>query len=105
MWIKSVILEDHRDIPIFGRNVVDKPTADTDLSLRDSLQSGNHAQQRRLSATRWANKNDELAIFDLDARRGDGAYVSGVNLGNALQFELCQSIAPLQDKVDPEHFG
>ena len=37
-----------------------------DLARRDVLEPGEHAQQRRLSAARRADEDDELAIGDVE---------------------------------------
>ncbi|TPW03287.1 MAG: phenol hydroxylase, partial [bacterium] len=60
--IERVGLEDHGDVPVFRRHVVDHPSADPDGAARDYLQAGHHAQERRLAAARWADQHDEFLV-------------------------------------------
>ena len=62
--IESVVLEDHRDVAVLRRNIVDQPVVDVDLTLRHVLQPRDHPKQRRLPAPRWSHQHDELAILD-----------------------------------------
>ena len=48
-----------------GAQVVDDAPADPDLAVADLLESGDHAQRRRLAAARRADEHDELAFVDL----------------------------------------
>ncbi len=65
--IEGVILEDHGDIALFGREFVDDPAADADDSAVDFLQPGDHAQERAFAAAGGADQDSELAIGDVDA--------------------------------------
>ncbi len=40
--------------------------ADQDLAVADLLEPGDHPQQRRLAAARWADQHRELAVGDVD---------------------------------------
>jgi len=44
--IQRVVLEDHRDVAILGRDVVDTPAADVNFAAGRLLESGDHAQRR-----------------------------------------------------------
>ena len=44
----------------FGRNVVDELAVDVELALGDLLETGDHAQGRRLAAARRTDEDDEL---------------------------------------------
>ena len=48
--IERVALEDHRDVAILGRDVVDDAIADPQLAAGDLLESGDHPQAGRLAA-------------------------------------------------------
>ena len=50
----------------FGGNVVHDPLADADLAGGDVLEPRDHAQQRRFSAARRPDQDDELAVADAD---------------------------------------
>src|SRR6266545_2836168 len=64
MRVERIALEDHRDVAILGRYVVDDALADLQVAARDLLQAGNHPQARRLAATGWADQHHELAVQD-----------------------------------------
>src|SRR5205085_7318939 len=51
VWIERVVLEDHGDVAISGREVVDDAVADADLAVGDLLEAGDHPQRRRLAAS------------------------------------------------------
>jgi 2C-methyl-D-erythritol 2,4-cyclodiphosphate synthase len=63
--IQRVGLEDHRDVPVLGGDVVDHAVADANLSLGDRLQAGQHTQCRGLSTSGWADQDHELLVLDL----------------------------------------
>jgi len=62
--IERIVLENHGDVALFRRHVVDHALADPDLARRDVLQPGNHPQQRRLAAAGRPDQHDELAVAD-----------------------------------------
>jgi hypothetical protein len=64
--IERVVLEHHRDVALFRRNVVDAALADADLARADLLEARDHAQQRRLAASRRADQHGERAVGDVD---------------------------------------
>jgi hypothetical protein len=64
--IERVILEHHRGVALFGRQVVDDAVGNADLAGADVLQSRDHPQQRGLAAPGRADQHDEFAIGDLD---------------------------------------
>jgi hypothetical protein len=66
MGVERVVLEDHRDVALFGRHVVDHAIADADLARRDVLEAGNHPEQCRFAAAGWPDQDDELAVADRD---------------------------------------
>ena len=43
--IERVVLKDHRDIAVFGRDIVDQTVADVEFTLRDVFEARNHAQR------------------------------------------------------------
>ncbi len=46
------------------RHVVDDRAVDAEIARGDLLETGDHAQQRRLAAARWADEDHELLIAD-----------------------------------------
>ena len=65
--VERVALEDHRDVAILGRHVVDDAIADPERPARDLLEPGDHPQAGRLAAARWSDQDHELAVPDLEA--------------------------------------
>ena len=79
--IERVILENHRDVAIFRRDVVNSFVADEDVALRDLLEAGDHAQSGRFSATRGPDEHDKLTVRDLEADIVDRGHVSAFSPG------------------------
>ena len=63
---ERVILEHHADVARARRQVVDRLAADTHSARRRLNETGDHAQRRRLAATRRAEQDDELALCDVE---------------------------------------
>ena len=76
MRIERVVLEHHRDVALGRLDLVDDAPADIDLAGRDGLQSGDHAQQRRLAAAGWADENDEFTVADVEVDPLDDLHPS-----------------------------
>ena len=86
MRVERVVLENHRDVTVFRRKIVDALVANQDIALRDLFETGDHSQGRRLSTARRADENDELPVGNLKAEilhRGDF-------LASALQGRSCK---------------
>ena len=66
MRIECIVLEDHGDIAILGRNVVNDFIANTYGAVRDFLEPGNHAKRGRLPTARRADEHDEFAVLDVE---------------------------------------
>ena len=64
--VERVALEDHRDVAILGRDVVDDAIADPERAVADLLETGDHPEAGRLAAARWADEDHELAVGDLE---------------------------------------
>jgi hypothetical protein len=64
--VERVVLEHHRDVALFGRQIVDNAVADADFTGVDLLEPGDHAQQRALAAARGADEHGERAVADVD---------------------------------------
>src|SRR3954463_5198895 len=63
--IERVGLEHHRHTPVGRFQICHVPAADADAALGDVLQPGDGPQQRGFSAARGADKDHELAVFDV----------------------------------------
>ena len=64
--IERVGLEHHGDAAVGRLDIVHHLAADGDLAAADVLQPGDHPEQRRLSAARRADEDDELAVGDVE---------------------------------------
>jgi len=64
--VERVALEDHRDVAILRRQVVDDPIADADLAAADLLEAGEHAQGGGLAAAGGADEHHQLPVPDLE---------------------------------------
>ena len=77
--IERVVLEDHRDIAVFGRHQIDELVADPHLSGGDILQSGDHAQEGGFPAPGGAHDHEEFAALHPESRLLDRDDVTGVD--------------------------
>src|SRR5213082_2450652 len=55
--IQCVRLEHHRETALRGRYLVDTLAVDQELAFADTLESGDHAQERRLAAARGPDED------------------------------------------------
>ena len=80
--VQSIVLEDHGDVPVLGRDVVDDAAVDDDLALGDLLKAGDHAQGGGLAAAGGADEDDELLVLDVDVEllHGDDALVGDLEV-------------------------
>src|SRR5689334_19241506 len=69
MRVKRVILEHHRDVTIFRRQVIDDLAPDTDVTRGDFLETGNHPQRCAFATTGRANQDDELIVRNVEIDR------------------------------------
>jgi len=67
--VEGIVLEDHRDIAVFRRDIGDISVTDEDAPIIDFFESCEHSQRRGLSAARRPDENKELAIFDPEVER------------------------------------
>ena len=78
--VERVALEDHRDVAVLRRQVVDDAVADPDLALADLFQAGEHAERGGLAAARWPHEHHQLAVPDLQVEVVDCLRPVGVDL-------------------------
>ena len=68
-----IALEDHADIALVRRDIVDDLVIEADLAAFNGVEARDHAQKRRLSASRRAEQGKEFSILDvLRQSRDDG---------------------------------
>ena len=82
VWVQRVVLEDHGDVAVTRRQVVDDLVVDAQFASGDLLEPGEHPQRRRLAAARWADEDHELAIGDLEIEGVDSLRPVLVALGD-----------------------
>ena len=80
--VERVVLEDHRDVALLGREVVDDPLADPQLAVGHLLEPRHHPQRGRLAAARRADEDDELPVLDLEVEIDDGARAVRIGLAD-----------------------
>jgi hypothetical protein len=71
MWEKRVVLEHHVHVPPVRRRPGHIGTTQENASLVWLLETGDHAEGRRLPAAAWTEQREELAFLDID---GQGAH-------------------------------
>ena len=82
--VEGVALEDHGDVTVLGRDVVDHAVADLQGPGRDLLEPGDHAQAGRLAAAGGAHQDHELAVVDRQVHVVDGGHVAEL-LGDVIE--------------------
>ena len=80
-------LEHHVDGPLVGRRRGDVHAVDPDAALGRALESGHHAQQRRLAGARAAEQAEDLAAVDVERDVVDGDEVAEP-LGQLLEPDI-----------------
>ena len=84
---EAVLLEDHADVALAGRDVRDVAPVEDDPALGDALQAGEAAQQRGLAAARGAEQRDEVALIDAKVDVVQDRVVAKA-LDHALEFNV-----------------
>jgi hypothetical protein len=86
MRVQRVILENHRDVAVFGGYIVHELVAYVQLTFGNFLQTGDHTQSGGLAATGGADKDDEFLICDIQVKIGDGHKAVRVFLYHVFKF-------------------
>ena len=86
--VQRVVLEDHRDVAVLRRLLVDHLAADQQLAVGDVLEAGDHPQGGRLPAARRADEDDELAVVDLEIHVLDGLVAVGIALRDVVEDDV-----------------
>ena len=92
--IQRVVLEDHRDVSLFRREVVHDLVVDAELSVRDLLEARNHPQSGRLAAARRADHHHQLAVVDRQIEVEDGLRAVVEDLRDLVEFDRRQRGTP-----------
>ena len=90
MRIQSIVLEDHGDVAIFRRNIVDEAVSDIELTAGDALETGDHTQGGGLAAPGRPDQDDEFLVRNFKVQVGDDGFVSTViDFGNVSEADGC----------------
>jgi hypothetical protein len=97
--VERIGLEHHGDAALGRRHVVDDHAVDYQRAAGDLLQPGDHPQKRGLAAAGRTDKDDELALPDLQVDPVD--HINGaVGLLQALKFQAGHaSLLPLTPEL------
>ena len=88
MRVERVALEDHRDVAVLRRDVVDDALADLEDALGDLLETRDHAKRRRLPAAGGADEHHELPVLDLQVEVVHRSCPVRVDLADLLEPDL-----------------
>ena len=83
--IQRVVLKDHRDVPLLGREVVDHLAVEANRPRRRFLEAGDHPERRRLATARRTDQNHELALVDEEVERVHSLRAVVEDLGHLLE--------------------
>ena len=62
MRVERIALEDHGDLALARREIVHHPVPDDDVAAGLLLETCDHAQERRLTAARGTEEDEELSF-------------------------------------------
>src|SRR5262249_32428220 len=86
--VEGIVLENHRDVAILRRHIIDDALADANRPARDLLQPRHHAQRRALAAARRPDEHDEFLIFDPKIDRIYSRPAAGEDFGDFVENNL-----------------
>jgi len=92
--VQGVILEHHRDIPVFGGNIVHQLAVDIQLALGDFLKPRHHAEGSGFTAPGRAYKNDKFLVLDHNVGVFHRPNTAIIHLRNAFQLNFCHRWPP-----------
>ena len=73
MGENRIALENHADIALMRRDIIDDLIIEADLAAFDAVETRDHAQERRLATARRTQKREKFPVFDaLCKSRYDG---------------------------------
>ena len=92
MGIQGVVLEDHRDITIPCRHLIDTVAIDTEVAFGDVFKSGHHPERGAFAAAGWADQHHKLTVFDDEIDIFDGSNAAVIDLANTFEFNACHGL-------------
>ena len=84
MWIKCVRLEDHRHVPVFGRQLIGDGFTDPEGAACDFLKTRDAPKEGGLPTAGGSDQHQELAGLDLQV---DPVKDRGLTIGFGDAFE------------------
>ena len=85
MGIQSVVLENHRDVPVLGNDVVDEFAVDVQFARRNFFKAGDHTQRRGFPAARRTDEHDEFLVPDVEGEVENSLHARGIHFVDAFQ--------------------
>src|SRR5215217_185757 len=92
--VEGVVLEDHRDVPLARRKIVDDLIPDKDLAAAYILEAGDHTQSGGLPTTRRPDEDDEFPIWYVQVHLVDGDHVLAEDFGYLLEGYFSHPFPP-----------
>jgi len=87
--VERIVLEHHRNVTIFGFDIVDDALTDRQVARRDLLEAGDHAKCRGLATARRADKNKKLGVLDLQIEVMNGMEAVRIHLVDLVERDGC----------------
>ena len=84
--VEGVALEDHADVAVFGRDLVDDTVVEADLPGGRLVDTGNHEERGRLAAAGRAEEGNELSALDVEGDVVGAGYIAPA-FGQVVQFD------------------
>ena len=72
----GIVLEHHADVSLGGLEVVDETVPEIELTAFDRVESGNHPEQSRLSASGRSEEREKLSGLDFQRKIRDGCEIA-----------------------------
>ena len=94
MRIERIALEHHGDIARARRQIGDDVAVNHDIARGRALEPGDHAHQRGLAASGWAEQDEKFAFLRGQVDAVDGAHLVEM-LGNARASTMAMEWSPL----------
>ena len=104
MRVQGIVLEDHRDIAILRRHVVDHPVADLDDAFGDLLKPSHHSQEGGLAAAGRTDEHHELAVVHIYRYVGYRPCLAAVYLAHRIKGDSCH-LSPSRCRTDLPNSG
>src|SRR5215217_534921 len=92
--VEGVVLEDHRNVPLARRKLVDDLIPYENLAAAYVLKAGDHAQGRGLSATGRPDEDHKLPVRNIQVHLVDSDHVLAEDFGYLLEGYFSHLLPP-----------